>query len=719
MTRLAPNLRKLTSAQVAAALAWSAALAVHACIVFIVTRGCGYNLGAVAAYAAYFAAHVALPGVVAVAALNRGQVSLMTAVALGIPTGFALEIFTFLGLAAIGAKTWLPAIPIVWLAGGILVWRRHRVAPVAGRLSARHAGPALALSVLFLGTVITVASQMFVESPLVDGLPQRPIFHDWVYLVSRAAAIKGHWPLEDPSLAGTPLRYHYFMLVHAAAASSITGLELSLVCLRLMIVPLGAVVIVQVYALGRRLSASAWGGGLAAVLTVASGELGFTNHPNHSVFVGRFVRWLHVSPTLYFGVVFLGALILAVDRWQRLPRVRAIDAAWLCLLAAAATGAKGTVLPVLIPAMGLFAAWSWWRRRAFPTRLVLGGVCLGASFAVVYFATMAGLRSGVALAPFDVFQVGDFWQARFPAWTAALERWLPARGAVLLATLLCAAVSLAGTEGARLLAWPAVFRRSEDNAASLRAWLGLVLGSSFGLGMALRMDADSELYVFLLARVPAAVLAASFIVHLARQRRAPRTPADRPDRDRGWMRAVGLAVVALAVLVQTGVWAARNRARWQEWAQAAAVGRVEEDLRLLEAGTRWIRQHTERDAVLITNVCTSATMRADHWGAIDRTLAGVHYYYSALAERRVLVEGPNYLFNPVVTNERLALAEGIFHAGQRPPRKLGGGAPCYLVVDRRMRMERPIVLPPAERVFGNDRLEVYRMPRAAPGRGSD
>ena len=62
------------------------------------------------------------------------------------------------------------------------------------------------MAVAFLATALVAASQMFVEAPLADGLPTRAIFHDWVYLVSRAASIKHHWPLDDPSLAGTPLQ---------------------------------------------------------------------------------------------------------------------------------------------------------------------------------------------------------------------------------------------------------------------------------------------------------------------------------------------------------------------------------------------------------------------------------------------------------------------------------------------------------------------------------
>jgi hypothetical protein len=79
---------------------WKAAAAVLAITALIVARACGYDFYSLLAYPGYFAAFVALPGVVALYALNRRPLSLATALALAIPTGFAIEIFSYLGLAA-------------------------------------------------------------------------------------------------------------------------------------------------------------------------------------------------------------------------------------------------------------------------------------------------------------------------------------------------------------------------------------------------------------------------------------------------------------------------------------------------------------------------------------------------------------------------------------------------------------------------------------------
>ena len=55
-------------------------------------------------------------------------------------------------------------------------------------------------------------------------------FPDYPRWIAIAADAKHHWPIGDPSVAGEPLPYHYFVNIHMAAASQVTGLDLS-VCL--------------------------------------------------------------------------------------------------------------------------------------------------------------------------------------------------------------------------------------------------------------------------------------------------------------------------------------------------------------------------------------------------------------------------------------------------------------------------------------------------------
>lgn len=714
---------------------WRLAFVVLAITGFIAVRGCGYDMSVLARYAAYIGLQVAPPGLVAMYFVNRGPLSLTAMIALALPTGFALEIYTFLAVAALDVKGVYPWVPLAWVAVAVSIRVRRGEWPLRLRITANHAGVCLGLAVAFLATALMAAGQMFAESPLAAGMPTRAIFHDWVYLVSRAAVIKNNWPLEDPSLSGTPLQYHYFMMVHAAAVSWTTGVEITTVMLRLLYVPLGAVLVAQTYMLGRWMSRSPWGGVIAALLVVVTSELSFAPSYGDPMFLGLFVRWLFVSPTFFFGIIFCGALLLAVARCARLERCDARHYIWLLLLGTAGTGAKGTVLPVLIVALGLWAGWRWMRERRLPARLVAVGAVLTLAFAIVYIPMMSGWRTGdAAWRPFHVFQLTQFWKQYLPSWQAALGQWLPAAAAGPLAMLACAAVVFAGTCGVRLLALPYLFWGDlERRDALLVGWIGAFFFASTGMGLMMELNSYGELYLVLMMRLPMAVLTAAFLVAATRRigacwRQAKQDPgadaagpfaaagatfAPGSRRAAWWSRAMiamAAGVLASALVVQTSLWWTRNRVGLREWIRTPADIQPDSYMRELREALLWVRGSTELNAVLVANACTPENMTKDHWGALDGTLTGVHFYYSALSERRLWFEGPNYIMDTTRARRRADLASGFFYRGQPlSATRVAGDGPCYVLLDRSINDGARVTLPADHRVFANSRMEVYRI----------
>lgn len=697
----------------------------------MVVRSCGYDLGTVAAYAFYLALHVVLPGGLVLCAVNRGPVSLSHLVALGIPTGFAVEIFTYLGLAAIDARALHAWMPLGWAALAVGIRRRQGRWPVRWRVTAHHAGICLVLLVAFLATAIMAASQMFAESPLADGMPTRAIFHDWVYLVSRAAVIKNNWPLDDPSLSGTPLQYHYFMMVHAAAVSATTGIELSAVMLRLVFVPLGAVLVTQAYVLGRAVARTPWGGVMAALLVVVASEVSFAPSYGDPMFLGLFVRWLFVSPTFFFGTIFCGALLIAVARCAKLRHCTLRHYLWLLLLGAAGTGAKGTVLPVVLGALGLWVVWRWWCDRVLPRRLVAFGLCLALAFAVVYLPTMSSWRTGdAAFRPFHVFQLSAFWKQHLPVWQQSLAQWLPVAAAKPLAAILCATVVFAGTCGIRLLAIPYLLRGDRQRRdAMLVSWLGAFFLASVGMGVLLELNSYGELYVILMMRLPMAVLTAGCLMAATRRcvlwwsgfRVVPRVldPATGsifaraiPGARRAVPRLVAgsCAAALLAVLtIQTSLWGVRNYSGLREWFKTPTDLKPDGYMQELQEALLWVRNNTEPNAVLVSNSCTPENMKKDHWGALDRTLTGVHFYYSALSERRLWFEGPSYIMDTTRARSRASQASDFFYRDQLLAHTTVAPGPSYVLLDRSLADGAKVSLPRGRRVFTNRRMEVYRL----------
>lgn len=703
---------------------WKACVTLLAVAFAIVARACGYDFGAVVRYFAYFAAYIVLPGVVILALLKRGPISLMVALALAVPTGFAVEIFSYLALAALDLRGVYPFVPVIWLALGAWWWRKKNAWPVQVRLSGSHAGLALGLMVAFLATVVMAASQMFAESPLSLGLPSRAIFHDWVYLVSRAAVIKNNWPLNDPSLSGTPLQYHYFLMVHAAAASATTGVELTVILLRLVMLPLGAILVAQAYVLGRRVARSPWAGVIAALLLVAVSEVSFSASYGQSMFLGLFIRWLFVSPTFFFGMVYCGALLLAVDYCARQKRCTGWHVAWLGLLAAAGTGAKGTLLPVMLCALALWFGWRWARERTFPQRLAVFGVVMGLAFAAVYAVTMSSWRTGdAAFRPFHVFELTEFWRTYLPLWQQGLARWLPDALAHPLAALACASVVFAGTCGVRLLAIPYLWWGQRRGQEPLVAWLGAFFVASASMGLLMELNSYGELYLILMIRLPMAALAGAAIIEayervqrwrIERVPRATRGPGSfaLPGSWRRLVVVAGSALCLVAVAVQARLWLSRNHTGFALWLATPPKAPADDSMRQLHEALRWVRNNTDRNAVLVTNAFTLENMKKDHWGALDRTLAGVHFYYSALSERRLWFEGHNYIMDTTRARIRANMAAGFFYRG-RPldPMIISVGSPTYAVVDRSLADGARVDASIHPLVFQNARIEVYQLSR--------
>ena len=700
---------------------------------FVIVRSCGYELGTLAAYGGYLALYVVLPGLVVMQLLNRGPLSLAKVVALALPTGFALEIFIYLGLASVGAKSLYAWTPLGWMAVTVALrlWRKQW--PVRVRITGHHAAIAAGLGAAFLGTALMATSQMFAEAPLAAGLPTRAIFHDWVYLISRAAVIKNNWPLDDPSLSGTPLQYHYFMMVHAAAASWTTNVEITAIMLRLVYVPLGAALVAQAYLLGRGMARTPWGGVLAALMLVTMSEISFAPSYGEPMFLGLFVRWLFVSPTFFFGMVYCGALLLAVRRCERLARCDARHYGWLILLGTAGTGAKGTLLPVMVCALGLWAMWRWWRTGRVLLRITGLAACLAGAFLVVYFHTMSSWHTGSArLSPFHVFQLTGFWKQHLPEWTQLLTRVLPAVVASPLAQVACAVVVFAGTCGVRLLAIPYLFWGDlEKRDTMLVGWMGAFFAASAGMGLLMELNSYGELYLILMMRLPLAVLTAGFFVAATRRIMAWWRPpagssdsaspfadrlvvvaAGRPRRTSRLPRfVVGAGVVVLigAMGVQSSLWWRRNLPGLAEWFSTPPNLKPDPYMRELQEALLWVRKNTERNAVLVANAFTPENMRKDHWGALDHTLMGVHFYYSAISERRLWFEGPNYIMDTTRARIRANLASNFFYRGRPLDPAMVAEAPSYVLLDRSLKDDAVVTLPLGARVFSSPRISIYRL----------
>lgn len=508
----------------------------------------GVSVGDALLYSAYEAAFVVLPGWAAYRALSRSPGSPLRQLAIGWALGYVIEILFFIATAATGTRPLLYAYPLVVLAVAAVVVRRRGPAgdgsgselpgDEAGG-SPRHLGWILA-SICLLA-IVYIALSYFPDSPL-PGTQSVTYFPDYPRWIAIAADAKNHWPITDPSVAGEPLPYHYFVNIHLAAASQVTGLGLPLLYLRLFIFPLVIVSVLLVVVAGRALAGNWWVGLIAACIALLVGEIRLDAANTFFAFTpfyGLFFTFLFRSPSFLLGLVMFVPLLMLLGERFRAERERCSIGAWvlIALFMVGASDAKVTILPLLIAGMGFYACWTLVVSRRVPVALWVGA---GTALAVAGGLWILQYRGHSGLLQVDLF--GDVDQmpavrlikddlmaniAGFPGKDAVVDGFGVAFG--VLGLLVAPLIGIA---------WFLRYRRRDIDPNA--AWLGAVLLAGMALSFALVEPTSRNGLYFLFYGFVAGCLLSAAGLWTAWQRR-PRVSS------RWWLRA-GCLIVAFALV---------------------------------------------------------------------------------------------------------------------------------------------------------------------------
>ena len=168
---------------------------------------------------------------------------------------------------------------------------------------------------------------------------------------------------------------------------------------RLDVFPTILVLGCQLFVVARFLGRSAWSGALAIVVAFLLGALDLTADLNQaSPFFDQFNFHLWASWTFPFGLMFFMALLYLIAERLQAASWRGSGAlgSWvvIALIMVGASGAKATVLPVVIAGVGLYSVWELISLRAIPVPAVvtlgLGAVVFSATFLIVYGGGVPG-----------------------------------------------------------------------------------------------------------------------------------------------------------------------------------------------------------------------------------------------------------------------------------------------------------------------------------------
>ena len=489
-----------------------AALAVGVCVLALELIY-GVNLGDALVYAGYELLYVVVPGCLVYRALAGRPGGVLRQLAIGWALGYALEILAFMATAATGTRTLMVVYPLVvgLAAWGLATRRSHPAdAPRSEReLSTRFVW---ALAGVCIVALIYVGLAFFPVTRL-PGTEAVGYFQDYPWAISIAGEAKHHWPIQDPSVSGEPFPYHYFVHIHLASASQVTGLELPVIFFRLWILPLVALLVLQLVVAGQSLVRSARAGLVAACLVLFVGELQMdTTDEFVSVipFLGTFFIYLRDSPSFLLGLVmFLPLATLIGERMaDRKGLGRPGDWILVGLLAIGASDAKIVLLPLLAGGLVLYAGWSWAAKRRVPLATWLALALVLLVFGTVYLLQYSGRSSGLSLdltAGYELFkdmpavalirsELGDALSG-LPGQEALLSA-----GSVIFGALGLLVAPLIG------LVW--VFRRQGLRLEEGQAWLLSLFGVGLAAFLFVSSPVGSQLYFFFTALMAGCVVSA-------------------------------------------------------------------------------------------------------------------------------------------------------------------------------------------------------------------
>lgn len=361
-------------------------------------------------FVAYDLGFVALPGAALLWAVRGRRPTFLATMALGWPLGQALEILAFTGSAAIGVRALFSLYPIIVVVGSaLIIWhRRHAIDEDVDEGRIPVGAMWTAAGVLSLGLIyLTLMFLPLAPLPSASVVLEYP---DYPYFIGLIAQVMNHWPPATPGLVGVPLHYEWFVLFHIAAASQVTHVPIPIIGLRLDYIPTIVVLACQLLVVGRYLGRSWWTGVAAVMVFFLLGPLDLTTAA--SPFGDDVMVHLWDSWTFPFGMTFLLALLYFITERLRSNswRTRRDIASWglIALLMIGASGAKATILPVIIGATSLFAVIGVLFRRGASGRALATAAIALVIFVVSYILVYGGSTPATKV---DLF----FWLSGGPA----------------------------------------------------------------------------------------------------------------------------------------------------------------------------------------------------------------------------------------------------------------------------------------------------------------
>ncbi|HEX8632167.1 MAG TPA: hypothetical protein VF755_28745, partial [Catenuloplanes sp.] len=358
------------------------------------------------AFGGYLLCCLTVPGTLLWRGLRGGPGLLVADLAAGTVLGYAVEVLSYLAARPLGAPRLVLLGPAMVILACLLRprWRRH------WRGSGQRVPLWWAWSLTaVVGFVLAFSAATFWRSHGLTWPASGSPYQDMPFHLALAGELKHHVPPTIPYVSGEPLNYHWFVYADLAATSWVSGVELDVLLYRLSVLPMAGLTTVLVALLAQQVTGRGgragpwWPGPLAAalfLLATAPNPYGWTAGP---VATGAPLDVLWLSPTQTFGALLALPLVLVLVDLLRAGAGHPgpTPGRWLLLvlLLAVTTGAKATLLPMLLAALVLVVAVHAAAFRRLHRPAAAAGVLVAVALAFAQAVLFAGFSGGLAPQP--------------------------------------------------------------------------------------------------------------------------------------------------------------------------------------------------------------------------------------------------------------------------------------------------------------------------------
>jgi hypothetical protein len=368
----------------------------------------GVRFDEIARFVPYELGFVLLPGWLVYRALMRSPGGRLRQIVFGWSLGYVLEILAFIATAASGMRSLFVVYPVVVGLPAALIARHRRAS--SRREKPAQVGRVVSIRWIAAGAILCClllvypAAVGFEQTPLPRDVSGATYHEDTVFTLSLAAEALHHWPVTVPMVAGEPLHYHLFVHYHLAAIAQVTGIDLSVVVMRLYIIPLLVLFTLQLGLAGRRIGRASSVGLIAAFLVLFFGELD-ASRTRRFLFNDFFFNWLLSSHTFLLGLTFFIPTVVLLDDLiaSRNGLRRQRVGAWLLVTAlfAGCIGAKSYSMVALGAGLLVMIVWQFWRDRTLNRSAVLALFLAGSLYIATVVLIFKGNSAGLIFSPFE------------------------------------------------------------------------------------------------------------------------------------------------------------------------------------------------------------------------------------------------------------------------------------------------------------------------------